>query len=136
MILKETFELSGIDAVAAAVINAMKHKIITLEGPMGAGKTTFIKALCKQLGIKETISSPTFSLINVYQEAHTRVYHFDCYRLNDTEEALDFGAEEYLNSTDYCFVEWPEIIESLLPRERHHLKISPINDRIRELKMH
>lgn len=136
MILKETFDLATIDAVAHGVAKAMKHTVVTVEGPMGAGKTTFIKALCKQLGIKETISSPTFSLVNMYQEAQTTVYHFDCYRLNTAEEALDFGAEEYMNSNQYCFVEWPNIIASLLPENRHHIKITPLNSTTREIEMH
>lgn len=136
MILKKTFDLDAVDQIAAMVAEALCYNVITIDGPMGAGKTTFVKALCKQLGIKETISSPTFSLINMYQEKETTVYHFDCYRLNTTEEALDFGAEEYLNSTHYCFVEWPEIIAPLLPENRHHLKITPLNDGKRELEMH
>ena len=133
--LKKTFGLAEIDSVAKAVVNAMQHKVITLEGPMGAGKTTFIKSLCKQMGIQETISSPTFSLVNMYQQDEITIYHFDCYRLNTAEEALDFGAEEYLHSNDYCFVEWPEIIDALLPEKRHQITISPINDHTRELVM-
>ena len=133
--LKKTFGLAEIDSVARAVMNAMQHKVITLKGPMGAGKTTFIKSLCKQMGIQETISSPTFSLVNMYQQDEITVYHFDCYRLNTAEEALDFGAEEYLHSKDYCFVEWPEIIDGLLPEKRHQITITPINDHTRELVM-
>ncbi len=89
---------------------------IAFYGSMGAGKTTFISALCKQLGSKDEVSSPTFSIINNYQtsDGHN-IYHFDLYRINDIEEAMAAGAEEYIYGNDYCFIEWPNIIEPVLP---------------------
>ena len=83
---------------------------------MGAGKTTFIKAICEVMGVKETINSPTFSIVNEYEAANGKIiYHFDCYRINKIQEALDLGAEEYLYSGNLCFIEWAENIAPLLP---------------------
>jgi len=94
------------------------HKIIAFSGEMGAGKTTFIKALCSQLGIKGVAASPTFSLVNEYQsEKGQKIYHFDFYRLTKESEALDMGVEEYFYSDAYCFIEWPEKIASYLPAD-------------------
>lgn len=94
-----------------------KPTVCLLRGDMGVGKTTFVARLCKELGVSEEVSSPTFSLVNEYhiKEREALVYHFDCYRLNKPEEALDFGIEEYFDSGDWCFVEWPEMIEDYLP---------------------
>ena len=90
-------------------------KVFLFNGNMGAGKTTLIKELCYQLGVKDSITSPTFSLVNEYQGSESPVYHFDFYRLENVTEAYDMGAEEYFFSDNYCFIEWPEIISNLLP---------------------
>jgi len=93
-----------------------KNTIFAFNGTMGAGKTTFIKAICEVMGVKETVNSPTFSIVNEYEAADGRIiYHFDCYRINKIQEALDFGAEEYLYSGNLCFIEWAENIAPLLP---------------------
>lgn len=84
----------------------------TFTGDLGAGKTTLIKALAKELGIQDAVSSPTFNYVNDYD---SRLYHFDCYRLENVEEALNLGLEEYLDSGRRCWVEWPEVIRPLLP---------------------
>jgi len=90
--------------------------VFTFNGKMGAGKTTFIKAICEVMGVKETVNSPTFSIVNEYEAADGRIiYHFDCYRITKTQEALDLGAEEYLYSGNLCFIEWSENMASLLP---------------------
>jgi len=90
--------------------------VFTFNGKMGAGKTTFIKAICEVMGVKETVNSPTFSIVNEYEAADGRIiYHFDCYRITKTQEALDLGAEEYLYSGNLCFIEWSENMVSLLP---------------------
>lgn len=95
-----------------------EHKVIAFYGEMGAGKTTLIKAICKALGSKDTVSSPTFSLVNDYKYGDEKhIYHFDFYRLNKETEALDMGCEEYFYSGNYCFIEWPEKIQSLLPAD-------------------
>ena len=90
--------------------------VFAFNGKMGAGKTTFIKAICEEMGVKETVNSPTFSIVNEYEAADGRIiYHFDCYRITNVQEALDLGAEEYLYSGNLCFIEWSENIAPLLP---------------------
>jgi len=97
------------------------EKIFLFYGDMGAGKTTFIKTLCECLGTNETVTSPTFSIVNEYQGAESKIYHFDFYRLKNESEALDMGYEEYFYSGNYCFIEWPEKIAGLLPE--HYIRI-------------
>lgn len=109
--------LSDLDSIAKEFLNDFKseHKF-AFYAPMGTGKTTFIKALCKVMGVEDIVSSPTYSLVNEYfSVTFGSIYHFDFYRLNDEREALDFGADEILDSDSYCFMEWPEKIPNLLP---------------------
>ncbi len=104
------------------------HRVFAFDGVMGAGKTTFIKQMVKEMGSLDIVNSPTFAIVNVYdvEQPHKgEVYHFDCYRLKDIREAIDFGAEEYLYSGNYCFIEWPEKIEALLPDDTVWVKIEP-----------
>lgn len=111
-------------------------RVYAFEGQMGAGKTTFIKQLCEQMGSADVVNSPTFAIVNVYDVERPyqgEVYHFDCYRLKDTREAMDFGAEEYLYSGNYCFIEWPEKIEALLPDDTVYIHITPLSDGNRTL---
>ena len=92
------------------------NTVFAFNGKMGAGKTTFIKAICEVMGVKETVNSPTFSIVNEYESANGRIiFHFDCYRINKVQEALDLGAEEYLYSGNLCFIEWSENIAPILP---------------------
>ncbi len=98
------------------ILQIGNRTIFAFNGSMGAGKTTFIKAICEVMGVKETVNSPTFSIVNEYEAADGRIiYHFDCYRINKIQEALDLGAEEYLYSGNLCFIEWAENIAPLLP---------------------
>jgi tRNA threonylcarbamoyladenosine biosynthesis protein TsaE len=102
---------------------------------MGAGKTTFIKALCRELGSHDNITSPTFALINEYSTDNGAViYHFDFYRIKKLEEAYDLGYEDYIYSGNYCFIEWPEMIQSLLPPQIVEVKISETESGARELR--
>ena len=104
------------------------RRVFAFEGQMGAGKTTFIKHLCEQMGTTDTVNSPTFAIVNVYdvrEPYQGEVYHFDCYRLKDIHEAMDFGAEDYLYSGNYCFIEWPDIIQALLPADTVYVSIVP-----------
>lgn len=105
--------------VAEAVLAATEHRtVVVFRGEMGAGKTTLIREIAAQLGCTDTVTSPTFAIVNQYQGADDRtVYHFDFYRIEDLREAYDFGYEEYFYSGDLCLVEWPERIEPLLPDE-------------------
>ena len=112
------------------------HRVLAFDGAMGAGKTTFIKKLVEQMGSVDIVNSPTFAIVNVYdveQPYRGEVYHFDCYRLKDLREALDFGAEDYLYSGNYCFIEWPEMIESLLPEDTVYVRIVPQENGDRQL---
>ena len=109
-------------------------KIFAFNGKMGAGKTTFIKAICEVMGVKETINSPTFSIVNEYEAADGRIiYHFDCYRINKIQEALDLGAEEYLYSGNFCFIEWSENIAPLLPDTLVNVDINELENKKREI---
>ena len=114
------YELSDINAISNLLIQDFSTKVIRIDGDMGTGKTTLISSLCKSLGVKETISSPTFSLVNTYHIGNEKIYHFDFYRLKNENEAIDFGLEEYLESGNICFMEWAEKISSHLPLEYDH----------------
>ena len=103
---------------------------------MGVGKTTFIKEICQQLGILDNISSPTFSLVNEYQTSKKeKVFHFDFYRIEEEEEALDIGIEEYFDSDAWCLVEWPENIENLLPLDAAQIHLSILDDEQRNIQL-
>ena len=110
------------------------RKIFAFNGKMGVGKTTFIKAICEVMGVKETINSPTFSIVNEYEAADgSIIYHFDCYRINKIQEALDLGAEEYLYSGNICFIEWSENIAPLLPDNLVNVDIDETENGKREI---
>ena len=112
------FSLDKIDFAVAHFFESNPNKVVLFNGLMGAGKTTFIKALCKHLGVEDVTNSPTFSLVNDYETSEgTSIYHFDLYRINSEIEALDMGIEEYLYSNNWCFIEWPEKIPNLLPEK-------------------
>lgn len=103
---------------------ATEQKFFIFEGEMAAGKTTFIKSLCEALGVKDVVSSPTFSIVNEYDSPKGAVYHFDFYRLKNLQEAYDIGYEEYFYSGNYCLVEWPSKVEELLPEEYIKIEIT------------
>ncbi|ALD21027.1 tRNA (adenosine(37)-N6)-threonylcarbamoyltransferase complex ATPase subunit type 1 TsaE [Hymenobacter sp. DG25A] len=112
--------LAALPAAAAQLREALgNHTIILFEGEMGAGKTTFIKALCENMGVQDDISSPTFSLVNEYRNGRNQpIYHFDFYRIDDPADALRMGALEYFDSGYLCLIEWPSRVETLLPPYR------------------
>jgi tRNA threonylcarbamoyladenosine biosynthesis protein TsaE len=99
------------------------HRIFAFYGEMGAGKTTFIKELCRQMKVRDNVSSPTFALVYEYASGRGPIYHFDLYRLRDIAELYDMGYEDYFYSGDYCFIEWPEIAEDVLPEDHVKVKI-------------
>jgi tRNA threonylcarbamoyladenosine biosynthesis protein TsaE len=124
-----TFEINGLaelDGVSAELIKmGQKSPVWLFFGDMGAGKTTLIKVICKQLGVSGNIQSPTFSLVNEYTtENGDLAYHFDFYRIKQESEALDMGIEEYLDSGSFCFIEWPEKIQSLWPNHYTELTLT------------
>jgi tRNA threonylcarbamoyladenosine biosynthesis protein TsaE len=105
--------LVDLDDIANYVLEK-ETKIVLFVGDLGAGKTTLIKKLCDKLGVKDEMSSPTFSIVNEYQAEAGLVYHFDLYRIEKSSELYDLGFEDYLDSDQYCFIEWPEIAENIL----------------------
>ena len=134
--MKVTFSLDEINDVAKQIVEQNPNKVILFHGEMGVGKTTLIKALAKELGVNEATSSPTFSLVNEYQTTTNQiVYHFDFYRLNDEVEALDMGADEYLYSDNWCFIEWAEKIPNLIPDLHSVISISVLPDGKRALNL-
>lgn len=133
--MNRAFSLDEISSVAHWILDQNPEKVILFEAEMGTGKTTLIKALCKALGVEDTISSPTFSLVNEYETNKGElVYHFDFYRLKTEEEALDFGVEDYLYSGNYCFLEWSENIPNLIPEKHTVISISTLENGNRLLK--
>ena len=129
------YKIKDLSYIAKKVIDAANGKTIwVFDGEMGAGKTTLIKAICKELGVMSTVQSPTFSIINEYlTNTNETIYHFDFYRLKNEIEALDFGVEEYFDSGNICLLEWAEKVDSLLPDERFNICISLTDGLEREL---
>ena len=126
--------LEDLPNIAQQLLNfAGNSRIFLVHGDMGAGKTTFIKAVCAELGVTTPVSSPTFAIVNEYAGATNRIYHFDFYRLKNQTEALDMGCEEYFYSGDYCFIEWPEKIPDMLPPNYLTVTITVLNDGAREI---
>ncbi len=119
-----TYTLNELDKAAKFVLNNSKSRILLLDGDMGSGKTTLIKAMVKQLGSDDEANSPTFAIVNEYRTSDFPIYHFDLYRLKDFYEALDFGIEEYLSQPDaYVFIEWADIIAEILPENSQKIRI-------------
>ncbi len=129
-------------------------RVYAFHGQMGAGKTTFVKQLCEELGVTDIVNSPTFAIVNVYDLPARKssaaeggsvfssaavqcseIYHFDCYRIKDLREAYDMGTEEYLYSGNYCFIEWPEMIEELLPEDTVHMTLTVNEDGTRTIRV-
>jgi len=111
--------------------------LIAFSGNLGSGKTTIIKAICRKLGAANTVTSPSFTIVNEYLTSDgDPVYHIDLYRIKNINEAYDFGIEEYLSGNSYCFIEWPEVIEKILPEEtiRINITVGPHDERILEFK--
>lgn len=146
--MKREFSIDGVSKlkevakVLLSVIESEGYNIIEFYGSMGVGKTTLIREICSQLGVVDVVTSPTFAIINEYKisDSDKMCYHFDFYRINKIEEVLDMGYEEYFYSGNLCFIEWPELVEELLPMEPEG-NIKPLrvlleqqNDGTREIK--
>jgi tRNA threonylcarbamoyladenosine biosynthesis protein TsaE len=129
------FSLENINEVAASFLQTIgQKKVIALHGQMGAGKTTFVHAICDTLGVKAAVSSPTFSIINEYKSAEGDIiYHLDLYRLKDEQEAINAGVEDCLYSGNLCLVEWPEITPDLFPDDTVHCYLTVSGDKERKL---
>ena len=137
MITLEIQSLDTIHETAKKFIEQIGNRtVFAFNGKMGAGKTTFIRAICAVFGVKETVNSPTFSIVNEYETADGNIiYHFDCYRINKIQEALDFGAEEYLYSGNLCFIEWAENIASILPDSIANVNIEEVENGKRKIEI-
>ena len=124
------------EAGASQFVESMiPGRVYAFYGDMGAGKTTFIGEVCRLLGVEDDVSSPTFSIVNEYDTSDgKKLYHFDCYRLDSEEEAIDVGAEDYFYSGNTCFVEWPEKIEGILPADVIDVHITVLPDGSRRVR--
>ncbi|HRQ31065.1 MAG TPA: tRNA (adenosine(37)-N6)-threonylcarbamoyltransferase complex ATPase subunit type 1 TsaE [Saprospiraceae bacterium] len=129
--------ISDLKQVAELIVRLMNERtIFLLEGNLGAGKTTLVQTVCELLHSTDVVVSPTFSLINPYQTDKGTIYHMDMYRIKSVEEAIDFGIEEYLWEDHFCFIEWPQIIEELLPEKFVRIRISQQADETRLIQIH
>mgnify|MGYP001395876254 FL=1 len=129
-----TFKATDLKIIGKYLIEDLSTKVVRIDGPMGAGKTTLISSICKSLGVEEPVSSPTFSLVNTYKSRDGIIYHFDFYRIQNAHEALDIGLEEYLESGNLCFMEWAEKITPHLPLNYDHYKLEVIDKEHRKIK--
>ncbi|MFT4575533.1 MAG: tRNA threonylcarbamoyladenosine biosynthesis protein TsaE [Polaribacter sp.] len=134
--MNKTYSISELNQVAKEILSTAKSKSLLFYGEMGAGKTTLIKELCKELGIEDVASSPTFSLVNEYHAANSEiVYHFDFYRIEDENEAYDIGIEDYFYADAWCLIEWPQNIQNLLPLESTEIHISVLENGQRNIQL-
>lgn len=132
----KNYTLEDLPAIAKEVIKSAKNRVLLFYGEMGVGKTTLIKEIVKQLGSKDNVSSPTFSLMNEYHTVSgEKVYHFDFYRINNENEALDMGAEEYFYSDCWCLIEWPEKLKNLVPLNSVMISITANKDQLRTIEL-
>ena len=133
----KTFSLNEMNQAAQWLMEEIgeQHKIWKFYGPMGAGKTTLIKMLCKAWGVEDEPTSPTYSLVNEYSGKTGTIYHFDFYRLENVEEALEIGVEDYLYQGNRCLIEWPELIEDLLPTHSPSIEIQYHGDDARTITL-
>lgn len=134
--MNTNYSLENLSEIASEIIASAENKTLLFFGEMGVGKTTLIKEICKKLGVLDSISSPTFSLVNEYETSkEEKVFHFDFYRITDEEEALDMGIEEYFDNNDWCLIEWPKNIENLLPLDAVQIHLSILNDGKRNIQL-
>ena len=130
------FQLSTIQDAAQRFVDSIgEHRVFAFYGSMGAGKTTFVKAVCQALGVTEdVVASPTFAIVNEYEGVDGPIYHFDFYRIKKISEALDMGCEDYFYSGSLCFIEWPELIEAILPEDAVRVNIEELPDGSRSIR--
>ncbi len=129
--------ISSLDKIADAAQEFVSQigakRVFAFYGGMGAGKTTFIKAVCDQLGVNDAVTSPTFAIVNEYNSQMGPIYHFDFYRIKRASEVLDIGFDDYIYSGNLCLMEWPELIEDFLPEETTIVKIMEIENGMRKI---
>ena len=130
------YSLTELDQVSKIILDHCEVPVLLFNAPMGAGKTTLIKALCETIGVRDSVSSPAFSLVNTYKTLQDQLlFHFDFYRLNSIDEAFDIGIEEYLDSGHRCLIEWPDMIRTLLPASVHEIRIEILGQESRKLTL-
>ncbi|WP_111682637.1 tRNA (adenosine(37)-N6)-threonylcarbamoyltransferase complex ATPase subunit type 1 TsaE [Winogradskyella tangerina] len=134
-IIEFTYNLRDIDAMAHRVLDHLDTKTILFYGEMGSGKTTFINALLRAMNSSDIATSPTFSIVNEYILPNDKIYHFDFYRIESIEEAYNFGVEDYFNSDHWLFIEWPDRVNDLLPKEAQSITITSVDNSTRSLKL-
>ena len=134
--MNENYSLLNINQVAKDIIKYSEHKVLLFHGEMGAGKTTLIKEICKELGSDDSISSPTFSIVNEYITLNNdTIYHFDFYRINSEEEAYNIGIEDYFHTDAWCLIEWPSVIKNLLPLITNNIYLTKLDDKQRNIQL-
>ncbi|MFT6729214.1 MAG: tRNA threonylcarbamoyladenosine biosynthesis protein TsaE [Glaciecola sp.] len=134
-LLELNYQIEDIESVAKQILDHVSSKTVLFYGEMGAGKTTLIKSLVKLLGSDDIVSSPTFSIVNDYSSKNGSIYHFDLYRVNDEEEALNFGFEDYLNTSNWVLIEWPQNAQNLMTKDVNTIEISYKDKTSRSLKL-
>lgn len=134
--MDKNYTLKELSSIAEEIIRLSPYRTLLFYGTMGVGKTTLIKEICKQLGIKDVVHSPTFSLVNEYKtNKDNTIYHFDFYRIENEEEAYDMGFEDYLYTNNYCLIEWPEKIKNLLPLESVEIHLTLLDNQQRNIQL-
>ncbi len=132
--------IPSLERIGEAAQQFVQHigdrRVFAFYGGMGAGKTTFIKAICQELGVEDAVTSPTFAIVNEYGCAHGPIYHFDFYRINRHSEVLDLGFDDYAYSGHLCLMEWPELVEELLPEDTVAVHITAQDDGTRLVQIH
>lgn len=133
--METVYKLKELTEVAQNITKTLNTKVLCFYGDMGSGKTTFIKGLVAALGSNDTVSSPTFSIVNEYRTPTDTIFHFDLYRVQNKEELYQIGIEDYLESDAWILIEWPQVIEDLLPELRTRLQFTALNNDERRLKL-
>ena len=134
--MNKNFLLSESPIIAKEIIKNSTSKIILFHGDMGVGKTTLIKEICKTLGTEDLINSPTFSIVNEYITSNDEtIFHFDFYRIDNEEEAYNIGVEDYFDSNHWCLIEWPSVVENLLPLENVNVYLAVLEDGQRNIQI-
>lgn len=134
--MTKLYTLNELSQTARLIIEASSSKVLLITGKMGVGKTTLIKEIVKELGSSDTVSSPTFSLVNEYHGINdVKIYHFDFYRIEKEEEAMDMGIEEYLYADAWCLIEWPEKVQNLLPLNAVTVQLTEIDENKRTFEL-
>ena len=134
--MNKNFLLSEVPIIAKEIIKNSTSKIILFHGDMGVGKTTLIKKICKTLGTEDLISTPRFSIVNEYRTSNDEtIFHFDFYRIENEEEAYNIGVEDYFDSNHWCLIEWPSVVENLLPLDNVNVYLTVLEDGQRNIQI-